>query len=86
MTASGSYRLMDKFIPRLVYRIWEIATAIGHRRELTRVADRDDRMLADIGLSRSDLCDARSEPFWVDPTIVLQQRRAPSRGREERKT
>jgi uncharacterized protein YjiS (DUF1127 family) len=80
MTASGSYRLMDKFIPRLMHRIWEVATAIGHRRELTRLADHDDRMLADVGLNRRDLCDARSEPFWLDPTTVLQQRRAPSQG------
>jgi uncharacterized protein YjiS (DUF1127 family) len=73
MTASGSYPLIDKAVTRLVRRLWDIIIAIAHRHELTRLAKRDDRMLADVGLSRSDLYDARSTPFWVDPTAVLQQ-------------
>ena len=51
-----------------------MAVAIKHRRELAQLADRDDRMLADIGLTRGDLHDASSEPFWVDPTATLQKR------------
>jgi hypothetical protein len=31
-------------------------------------------MLADIGLTRADLYDVSSEPFWVDPTTTLQER------------
>ena len=34
----------------------------------------DDRMLADIGLTRGDLRDAVSEPLWRDPTHVLVRR------------
>ena len=34
----------------------------------------DDRMLADIGLTRSDLRDAYAEPLWRDPTDVLAGR------------
>jgi uncharacterized protein YjiS (DUF1127 family) len=52
---------------------WQIVVAVKHRRELSRLADRDDRMLADIGLTRSDLHAARSEPLWRDPTNVLQR-------------
>jgi uncharacterized protein YjiS (DUF1127 family) len=74
MTATVSLPSIDKFVLRLARRAWEIAIAIKHRRELTRLADRDDRMLTDIGLSRIDLYDARSEPFWADPTTFLQQR------------
>ena len=55
MTASGSYRLFDQPIARLAHRLSEITIAIEHRQELTRLANHDDRMLADIGLSRSDL-------------------------------
>jgi uncharacterized protein YjiS (DUF1127 family) len=54
MTASGSYRLFDQLIARLAHGLCEITIAIEHRQELTRLADHDDRMLADIGLSRSD--------------------------------
>ena len=53
---------------------WQIVVVVKHRRELSRLADRDDRMLADIGLTRSDLRAARSEPLWRDPTSVLQRR------------
>ena len=31
-------------------------------------------MLADIGITRSDLRDAFSEPFWDDPTALLRER------------
>jgi hypothetical protein len=31
-------------------------------------------MLADIGITRADLRDAFSEPFWDDPTVLLRER------------
>ena len=34
----------------------------------------DDRMLADIGLTRSDVRDAFAEPLWQDPTDLLRTR------------
>ena len=73
MTGS-SYPLFDQLIARFAHGLYEIAIAIEHRQELVRLPDHDDRMLADIGLSRSDLYEARSTPFWVDPTAILQQR------------
>jgi hypothetical protein len=44
-----------------------------------RLAALDDRMLADIGLTRCDLRDAYSEPLWHDPTDVLARRAAERR-------
>ena len=38
------------------------------------LAQFDDRMLSDIGLTRSDLRDAYSEPLWRDPTHILASR------------
>jgi hypothetical protein len=38
------------------------------------LAGLDDRMLADIGLTRGDLRDAYSEPVWNDPTAILVSR------------
>jgi uncharacterized protein YjiS (DUF1127 family) len=35
--------------------------------------DMDERMLADIGLTRGDLRSAWSEPLWSDPTVRLQR-------------
>jgi len=50
---------------------WQI---IFSRRELARLTDLDDRMLADIGLTRSDLIVAGSAPLWQNPTSILEQR------------
>jgi uncharacterized protein YjiS (DUF1127 family) len=51
-----------------------LARARRHRREATALAGLDRRMLADIGISRADLRDAFSEPFWEDPTALLRER------------
>ncbi len=52
----------------------DLARARRHRREAAALAGFDRRMLADIGLSRSDLNDAFSTPFWEDPTALLRER------------
>ncbi len=53
--------------------------AIRNRRVAASLAGLDDHMLADIGLTRSDLRDAYSEPLWHDPTDVLAARAAERR-------
>ena len=58
---------------------------IGHRygtrgpEMCDQLARLDDRQLADIGLTRSDLRDAYAEPLWEDPTSVLARRAAERR-------
>ena len=52
----------------------ERARARRHRREAATLAGLDRRMLADIGISRADLRDAFSQPFWDDPTALLRER------------
>jgi uncharacterized protein YjiS (DUF1127 family) len=44
------------------------------RRKLSRLADLDDHMLADVGLTRSDLYVAYCEPLWRDPASMLERR------------
>jgi len=58
---------------------WRILIAVKHRRVLSELASLDDRRLADIGLTRSDLRDARSQPLWHDPTRMLAGRAATRR-------
>jgi uncharacterized protein YjiS (DUF1127 family) len=48
-----------------------LAKSFEHRRDAAFLAQLDDRMLADIGLTRGDLRDALSEPPWRDPTALL---------------
>ncbi len=51
-----------------------LAQASRHRREAKALAGLDRRMLADIGITRADVCDAFSGPFWEDPTALLRER------------
>jgi uncharacterized protein YjiS (DUF1127 family) len=48
--------------------------AYRNRSHATALAGFDDRMLADIGLTRSDVRDAFAEPLWQDPTELLRTR------------
>ncbi|MEW6454693.1 MAG: DUF1127 domain-containing protein [Pseudomonadota bacterium] len=53
--------------------------AAKNRHSASMLARLDDRMLADIGLTRSDLRDAYAEPLWEDPTTMLARRAAERR-------
>ena len=55
-------------------RTRRIAAAWRRRQEAVMLARADDRVLADLGLSRGDVVDAFSGPPWEDPTIVLRSR------------
>jgi len=57
----------------------QFADRFRNRRDAMRLAELDDRMLADIGLTRCDLRDAYAEPLWRDPTDVLARRSAERR-------
>ena len=62
-------------LPALVtYWLKEVARARRNRREANVLIGLDRRMLADIGITRSDVRDAFSEPFWDDPTALLRER------------
>jgi uncharacterized protein YjiS (DUF1127 family) len=56
------------------YWLKELARWRRHRREARVLAGLDRHMLADIGITRSDVRDAFSEPFWQDPTALLSER------------
>jgi len=52
----------------------QIARARRNRREAYKLAKLDRNILSDIGITRSDLNDALSAPFWDDPTALLRER------------
>jgi uncharacterized protein YjiS (DUF1127 family) len=52
----------------------ELVEARKHRRQAHALVGLDHRMLADIGITRADVRDAFSEPFWDDPTALLRER------------
>jgi uncharacterized protein YjiS (DUF1127 family) len=57
----------------------QLAEKVKNRRDAMRLVELDDRMLADIGLNRSDLRDAFAELPWRDPSDMLARRAAERR-------
>jgi len=55
-------------------RIRQAAVAFRHRHDAAILLRLDDRMLADIGLSRREVRAAFNEPLWNDPTVLLVNR------------
>jgi uncharacterized protein YjiS (DUF1127 family) len=73
-TASLFAQMVNAVTGSLVVRARQFALLVKNRRDATMLAGLDDRMLADIGLTRGDLRDAYSEPVWSDPTAILVSR------------
>jgi uncharacterized protein YjiS (DUF1127 family) len=63
----------------VVAAVRKVGQVLKNRHDAAILAQFDDRMLSDIGISRSDLRDAYAEPLWRDPTYILA-----SRARERR--
>jgi uncharacterized protein YjiS (DUF1127 family) len=67
-------RVFASVLAVVTHWLKEFARARRHRRQANVLAGLDRRMLADIGLTRTDVRDAFSEPFWDDPTALLRER------------
>jgi uncharacterized protein YjiS (DUF1127 family) len=52
----------------------QLYKAVKHRRHIAVLANLDQRLLADIGLTRADVGDAVRQPIWRDPTELLSRR------------
>ncbi|MFY9684719.1 MAG: DUF1127 domain-containing protein [Pseudolabrys sp.] len=73
--AGGAFlRAFASLVALITHWLKEVARARRHRREANILAGLDRRMLADIGITRADVRDAFSEPFWDDPTALLRER------------
>jgi uncharacterized protein YjiS (DUF1127 family) len=68
IAGSALLRALNGFCSILAQGAKRIARARRHRRDAAELARLDQRMLADIGISRADLRGAFSEPFWEDST------------------
>lgn len=61
-----------------------LLTSFRNRRDVMRLAELDDRILHDIGLTRSDVLAALAEPVHRDPSVRLLVRRIDARTHERR--
>ncbi len=71
------------FLVQFTRQLAALVKAFKDRREVMNLAEFDDRMLADIGLTRDDVRSALEEPMHLSPSWVLV-RRADRRARFER--
>jgi uncharacterized protein YjiS (DUF1127 family) len=67
-------RVLVALIYPVVLSAKSVARSVRNRREALVLARLDQHMLADIGLTRSDINDAFSTPLWEDPTALLNER------------
>jgi uncharacterized protein YjiS (DUF1127 family) len=67
-------RAFASLLALVTYWLKQLAQARRNRRDAQVLAGLDRHMLADIGITRADLRDAFSEPFWDDPTALLRER------------
>jgi uncharacterized protein YjiS (DUF1127 family) len=74
LAGSTVLRGFASLVALVAYWLKQLAQARRHRREARALAGLDRYMLADIGITRADVRDAFSAPFWEDPTEVLAQR------------
>ena len=72
--ARPAFSGLSSLLSAIVISAQNVVRALKHRHDAGLLASMDDRMLADIGLTRSDLHDAYAEPLWRDPTDVLAGR------------
>ncbi|MGZ8397173.1 MAG: DUF1127 domain-containing protein, partial [Rhodoplanes sp.] len=82
-TALLGREALDRVVAAVMRRAQHACEILRHRRDAVMLASFNDRMLADIGLTRADLNDAFAEPPWRDLTAVLvvraRERRAARR-------
>jgi uncharacterized protein YjiS (DUF1127 family) len=74
IAGSALLRAFASLLAFMTRWIRQLLRARRHWHEATALAGLDRRMLADIGITRADLNDAFSEPFWDDPTALLRER------------
>lgn len=73
--AAGQIWRSLKTLVRITNRqIKRLDRALRNRQAMRVLARMDDRMLADIGITRADLRDAYAQSLWRDPAHLLRAR------------
>ncbi|GAB2185730.1 DUF1127 domain-containing protein [Roseibium sp. LAB1] len=55
---------------QMVARVWRV---LNNRRQFAELNDWSDEQLKDIGLTRSDVRRALAQPFYTDPTSLVNE-------------
>lgn len=74
LAAGTLVRAFASMLALVIGWLKKMAQRRRHWHQATTLAALDRRMLADMGITRADLQDAFSQPFWEDPTALLRER------------
>jgi len=74
IAGSALLRGLASVLALIAYWFKRVIQAQRNRRDARVLAALDRHMLSDLGLTRADVRDAFSEPFWEDPTALLRER------------
>ena len=72
--AAAPVSALTSLLGTLAQALKAFARARQNRRAALALSGLDRSMLKDIGLTRADINDAFSTPFWEDPTAILHER------------
>lgn len=74
LTMTGLGTGLADIVHRAGITIQSLLMCFQRRNMVNQLLGLDDHMLRDMGLSRSDVVDAASEPIWRDPSRLLKVR------------
>ena len=74
LAAGTLVRAFASMLALVIGWLKKMAQRRRHWHQATALANLDRHMLADMGLTRADVQDAFSQPFWEDPTALLRER------------
>jgi uncharacterized protein YjiS (DUF1127 family) len=74
LAAGTLVRAFASMLALVIGWLKKMAQRRRHWHQATTLAALDRRMLADMGITRADLQDAFSQPYWEDPTALLRER------------
>lgn len=79
-THSGLFTVARAVSAKVAFRLKALAVSMTRRKQIEAMSRLDDRMLADIGVTRADLEEAARWSLWGDPgdrlAEISEERRA----------
>jgi uncharacterized protein YjiS (DUF1127 family) len=81
---AGQHRVSSGPLAALAAAFGRLHHRLRNRRQVLLLTELDDHVLSDIGVTRSDVRSALSQPFSADPSLELERIALSNRSRWQR--